>query len=399
MGASPTVVQSATGKKPRLPIVSSDRYEWVADISLPTLNAPYQLPTNGGIIPSDRFISSMRLEVEYRVTNPASGNPTAVLADAPFSFLENIHVEGYHRIRKAKEPFIDIRGADAREWNLIWYSRVPYVGIVVNGSAASAIVVTASATNDVRFFIEIPFWPEQMSLRQKLGYLLDAPNYDNLQLTLRIGDSFSLFSGQTTNPTFSAFGSATGSPRVRVGFCFAQFGKKYLDAITKGFLPGRVWRYAPQNDLTAGDIVNGATGSRLLNIPRGNRIRQILLKTGTKATTTSAGNNAYSALSDTILSNIKAYRGTNKVTKFFQDYQCAKQDVGFPYSIQPDVGYAYLDWAKRGVLFEHFDATGTVQGPTGDVDCYIAADIAGAAGQGFMAFVEELRGYPVLPLL
>jgi hypothetical protein len=383
-----------------LPLVGTDRYEWLADIALPSLNGMYQLPTQGGIIPSDRYIAKMRLEVEFRATNPASAGPTSVLADAPYSFLERIHIEGFHRLRQASEPFIDIRGADLREWNLAWYSRAPFTQILDNGTAATQIVITASHTNDVRFFVDLPFWPEQLSMRQKVGYLLDAPNYDRLVLSLFFGDSYSLFAGQTTAPTFTAYGSASGTPRVRVGFVYAQFGKNVMEAVTKGFQPARVWRYMPQSDLTSGDIVNGATQSRLLNVPRGHQIRSIMLKTGVKATTTSAGNNAYSTLSDAILSNIVVYRGTNKINKGkFQDFQCLKQDTAAVYSIQPDAGFAYLDWAKHGVLFEKLDATGLVQGPTGDVDLYVAADVTAGAGQGLTAVIEELRGYPRLPLM
>jgi hypothetical protein len=338
----------------------------------------------------------LRIAVEGRMTNPASGGPSAVLADAPYSLVERVHIEGYHRPRAAQEAFFDMRGSDCRQLFSIHEGRALSSYILVNGSAAAALSTAASATNDFRYYLDVIFPPcvpdvGQSDIRQQMGYILDAPNYDRLQLTLFWGDSYSVFSGQTTAPTFSAYGSAVGSPRARVQGIFCLGGKNHL---FQGFVPGRPWRYFVEN--TSGDIVSGATQSRQYNVPRGYRVRGVLYKSGVKATTTTSGNNAYSSLSDNIFSNLKFNYGTNKVIRFYQDSYANKEAVANGYLYRPDPGYGAFDFIKHGDFRETLDATKLIAGPTGDVDVFITADILAGANQASVWAVEEIRSIPIL---
>jgi hypothetical protein len=373
--------------------VAADRPEWIGDIPF-VANTPQVLPTQGGILPSDKYYYGLRLEFEGRMTNPAANGPTGVTADGVLSICERIHIEGYHRPRAAQEAFFDMRCSDAYEFFGLTTGRFGKKQFLDNGAAATNLVTTASHTNDWRFFVDIyfpPQWPSStVSLtKQQAGWLLDAPNYDRLQLTIYWADDKSPFTGQTTSPTFSAFGSATGSPRCRVQALYAMAGKNNLFT---GFVPGRVWRYFAEN--TTGDILANVTQSRQYNIPRGFKIARLLTKTGVKSTTTSSGNNAYNTLSDTILSNIKVNYGTNKIIQFHQDYLALKEAVSAANYIPPDTGYAMIDWIKNGHLGEALDAQSLVAGPTGDVDVYLSADTSGAANQAALYCVEELRGTP-----
>ncbi|HEV2498618.1 MAG TPA: hypothetical protein VGY31_03445 [Terriglobia bacterium] len=370
-----------------LRLVTLDREETISSIPF-TANAPATLPTQGGIIPSNRFLYGLKLHFRGRVTNAASGNPTAVLADAPWSIINLVDIQGYHRPRAKTEDFFNLRGPDIYQLNKNYSSSNPFVNYVVNGSSAAALSTAASATNDFEFILSIIFPPEKVGLMQQFGYLLDAPNYDSLVMNVYFADDKSLFSGQTTASTFSAFGSATGSPEVRVSGIFAQGGSQAF----QGFIPGRVWRYYKEN--VSGDIVSGATQSRQYNIPTGYQIRSILMKTGIKATTVSSGNNAYSSLTDSIFQNITVYRGTNNAVRLFRDYQTIKEASRQAYAILPDTGYALIDFCKHGALFEMFDATQLTAGPTGNVDFYLASDVAGAAGQASLFVCQEVRGKP-----
>jgi len=368
-----------------LRLVTMDREEFIASIPF-TLNSPATLPTNGGILPSDRFMTGLRLHFRGRITNPATGNPAAVLADAPWSIIDHIDIQGYHRPRASSEDFYNLRGTDIYELDKNYSSSNPFVGYQVNGGAATALSIVASATNDFEFMLNITFPPEKVGLQQQLAGLLDAPNYDRLVMKVFFADDKSLFSGQTIAPTFSAYGSAVGSPEVRVSGIFAQGGPNAF----KGFIPFRTWRYYAEN--SSGDIVSGATQSRQLNIPTGYRIRSILMKTGVKATTTSPGNNAYSSLSDSIFQNLNVFRGTNKSVWLARDYAGIKESTREAYAISPSTGYAILDWVRRGALFTAFDATQLTAGPTGNVDFYLASDIAGAANQAALFLIQEMRG-------
>lgn len=368
---------------------ATSRQEFIADISLSATNSVNMLPTNGGLIPNDRFMYGMFLQFEGRMTNPGSGNPTGTQADAPFSLLDTISIQGYHRVRGQNEPFINLRGPDLYNLDRLYTSHIPYV--VPNSQGAPVFTVslstTASATNDIRFMLYLPFVPLQIPVQAQLGWLLDAPNYDTLKLTINYSDDKSVFTGQTTAPTFSAFGSSTGNPRIRVQGQFALGGNSVF-----GFVPGRVWRYFQEN--TSGDIVNTVTASRQYNIPRGNKIRGILIKTGVKSTTATAGNNVYNTLSDTIFTNLKVQRGLNKTIRYYQDFFGPKTEIAHSYAMFAAQGYALIDFAQRGKLSEALDTVGLVAGPSGDTDLYVQADITGASNQAALFLVEELRGIP-----
>lgn len=383
MGSSAAVPQ-ASG------FISTGRPEQIADITVTGTNTAFQLPTNGGLLPNDRYILALLLQVSLRATNPASGNPTGQQIDAPYSYIDSVQVTGYNRVRGANEPFINVRGTDLLNLERIYGGRVPYV--VPNSQGAPvfnpSLSNSANATNDIRFVLEVPFSPKRIGVGAMMSWLLDAPNYDQLKLVVNVADDKSLFTGQTTAPTFSAFGSASGSPQVRVWGCFALGGSSVY-----GFVPGRVWRYYQEN--TSGDIVSVVSNSRQYNIPRGNRIRGILIKTGVKSTVASSGNNVYNTTSDTVFANVKVQRGLNKTIRFAADYFGLKFENERQYGIFPAVGYALIDWAERGTLREVLNTIGMVAGPSGDTDLYVQADVTGTSNQGALFLVEELRNMPV----
>jgi len=374
-------------------IVGFARHEWIADVPMSAVDQQFQLPTQGGQIPSDRFLKSLLLQYQGRMTNPSSGGPTGVLADAPMSIMERIHVGGYHRLRGAREEFIDIRGADLWQLTKLYAASVsnPYTTPKpgFGSTPASALNLSASAVNDIRIQFLLPFTPIGLPITQQKSWLLDAPNYDQLQLTIYNADALSVFTGQTTQPTFAAFGSTTGNPIVRVSGQYTMFGASR----GSGYVPGRVWRYFYEN-VASTNLVTGGTGLREYNVPRGNRIRCILIKTGVKATTTAASNNAYSTLSNTIWSNVKFMLGLNKQIRFWADFYSLQFDCTDSYGVTPDVGFGLIDFANQGTQSEVLNTVGLIAGPTGDTDVYLQTDIAGASGQADMALYEELRGLP-----
>jgi hypothetical protein len=330
----------------------------------------------------------MLLQWQGRITNPAGNGPTGILADAPFSLIDTIIVKGTHRIRGQQEPFINARGSDLRELARNYQSSAPNV----QGFPPS---LALNAANDIRFDIPVFFYPMSVTLPEKVDHLLDAPNYDALQLTLQVADDNSIYTyGARTAPAFTAFGSATGAPIIRVGLWIAQAGRTAFE----GFVPARIWRYF--NEDSTSDMTATAANVRLsnMNIPRGNRVRAILLKTGVNGTAVTAGNTAYVTLSNIILTNIKPFRGTNKVTRFYADYFQLQEDSRNAYSIAPSVGYGLLDYAQNQTVHESLDLTGAAAGPSGDVDVFLQADVTGAANQRLTALWEEIRGIPQYPV-
>lgn len=388
----------------RPPVVTFSADEWIADMplsALPNINA--QLPTQGGQIPNMRFIKSLKLWWEGRITNAGSNNPTGVTADGIFGLIDTIKIQGTHRIRGKQEQFINVRGPDLREWCAIYQGKFPGCYVSANGTlknasalgfsggfpsayANSLLTLTASQTNDIRFCIEVPFHPLGIGTGQVIDFLLDAPNYDNLTLSLVCGDDTSVFTyGTRGAPTFTAYGSASGSPQIRV---YGIFAKQGLSAFA-GFVPARVFRWFDEK--TGSTLTTTATGVRMNNINRGNKIRSLLFKTGTKSTTNTAGLNVYATLSDAIFSaNIYFMQGTNKQIRFFQNYIHMAEQTKAAYGIDYDAGYALLDFARNHTVRESLNLRAAVVGASGDVDTYLQTDVAGAANQAELAMYEEL---------
>ena len=372
----------------------SDREEWIADIGYVS-DAPAVLPTNSGALPNDRFMLGLRLEFQGRITMPSSGGPTVINADAPWSIMEKIDIQGYHRPRAQQEDFFNLRGVDAYTFFGMTRTRYPAFWNLVNSTLpySTSLVTTASSTQDIIFMLDIwfpPTWPGDPNFnRQQMLWSLDLPNYDKPVLTIYWGDLASLFGSWSTAPTLTAYGSASGLPRCRVTGIFMLFGQTNLG---KGFVPARTWRYFQEN--TTGDILNTVTQSRQYNVPRGYRMARVMAKTGVKSTVTTTGNNAYVTTSDTIFANLKFNYGTNKIIRFYQDFFAAKEATASEYANYPRTGYMMFDFIKHGNLSQALNEEALVAGPTGDVDIFITADITGASNQAAIFAVEELRGKP-----
>lgn len=376
MMASPNVTPNVVP-----PVSTMGRTELIGTINLLTTNTPFNLPTNGGLIPNDRFLSGIVLRLSGRVTNAAANNPTGTQADGFYALMDTITIEGQHLLRGTREQFVVARGPDLREKAGLYLGRFPRQTGTLN--------IAANAQVDFVAFLPIFFFPLGCPAAQQAYYLLDAPNYSNLKLTVQFGDDKSIYTGQTTASTFSAFGSGAGSPSIDVYGIFAQAGPQAF----KGYVPGRVFTTFNENTV---NLVNTATQQILFNLPTGFHLRSVLLKTGVKSAAVTSGNNAYNTLSDTILSNLKFQRGFNKNHRIYKTFDMIKEDGAMAYALSPDTGFALMDYAQHGTLKESMDATQLVSGATGDVAFNIVSDIAGAANQAALALFEELRYEPQL---
>jgi hypothetical protein len=342
----------------------------------------------GGLLPSDRWYWGLVCVWEGRITMPATGGPSAFTADGIPAIIERFTVQGYHRVRQQNQTFLDLRGADA--FVLGNY----YSGVNLFNEPAT-FSFSASANNDVRQYFVLPFVPAHTGPVSGAGYLLDAPNYDALQFSIQCGDVANVFASYTNAPTLSAYGSGTGSPVVRVNGLFALSGPSKFS----GQLPGRV--FVTYQEYTDSRMTATGTSVRLHDIVRGNYVRALTLKTGIKKIGVTAGNNAYSSVSNTILSNIKVFRGINTAVRDYPLYHDIREEnliagmvSGAASKQRIASGYARIDFAKHGLLSEAFDARPLVAGPTGQVDFYLSADVAGAANQGLVVITEEIRWAP-----
>jgi hypothetical protein len=319
----------------------------------------------------------LHLLLEGRVTRPASGGPTALSADGLAALVDRVKLSGFDRARGQPDVIVDIRGADLYELGNIW-------GAVQGGqlNLPTTFSFSANATNDFAIGMVLPFVPTGVSPYEQVKYLLDAPNYDALKLEIKFGDVASCFGSYTTAPTLSAFGSTSGAPRVRVSGYFALGGAgRFI-----GSVPGR--QFLTMDEVTGSLVETTAVQRRLLELPTGKFVRAITLKTGVRNTAVSSGNAAYASLSDTILSEIRVYRGLNNIVRYYPSYRLLKEEAAIMRSRRPATGYARIDFAGQGALGTSFDARALTAAATGRVDFYLAADVSGASNQGLVAIYE-----------
>jgi len=360
-------------------LTTLNRFEHLANIAY-VANTPTNLPTQGGQIVDTRWLWGLLLTVEGRATMPASAGPSALSADGIAQLIERITVEGTHRVRQRQEKFFDLRGADAKFLSdLFSLNALP--------SLPTTWSFTGSATNDFRFHVLVPFVPMGMPAREGASYLLDVPNYDTLKLVLQWGDAVSCF-GSGTAPALTAYASASGAPQARVAGLWALAGaSRFTNRV-----PGRTFRYF--TEVSGSLMTTSATGQRIIDIPRGNFMRGILLKTGTKQTVTS-GNNAYATLVESVLNNLKVNRGINRPVRYWplQEQIRVENVLARGYS---RAGYAFIDFAKNSILAESFDARSLTSGASGQVDFFLEADVTGAANQATLLIWEEIQNLPLV---
>ena len=364
-----------------VPVTAFSRVEYIDSITF-TTNSTQTLRTNGGLLPNDRFMNGLLLEFRGRLTMPATTGPTAVQGSAHAGIIERVTVEGYHRIRKQQEKFIDLRGDDIE-----LLQRVYCPGSLIK--TPTSISVTANATNDMVVQLAIPFTPLRLSASVQTGFLLDAPNYESLKLTVQWGDYTSVVVPGSTAATWSAYGSTTGNPELRVYGQFAIQKTRFAN-----FVPGRVFRYF--QEITGSPVTTTATGYRLWDVPRGFDIRSVILKSGVKATDTTAGNNAFASLTD-FLTDIRFNIGLGKYVRRYMDGNAVYADIAQSYNLASRItGFNALDFAQYGQPGEVLNTRGLISGPNGNVDTYISADVAGASNQAVVALIEEWRYRPVM---
>jgi hypothetical protein len=357
------------------------RLEYIGDITY-TANSAAQLNRQGGNLPTEKYLWGLILTVRGRATMPSSGGPSALSADGPYSIINEIVVEGYHRPRAQLEKFVDLPGPDAY-WTGVWFNEGAPPSLPTSWS------FSANATNDFEFHVILPFVPMRVSPLEQMNYLLDAPNYESLRLTIYWADAASMFGSYTNAPTFSAYGSASGSPVCEVHGVFALAGARRFAGVSMG----KLWRQYQR--VTGSLMTTTATNVRLLDLPKGHYIRSLVLKCGVLSTTVTSGNVAYASLNDNI-ANINVMRGLNNTVRYFKRPSIQRAQWSIFRDQVPPVGYTIIDFALTSLLGESFNARDLVAGPSGSVDFYLQADVTGASNQALTVLIDEVRQLPVV---
>jgi len=359
------------------------RAEYINNIDY-AANSERNLPGEGGSLPRNRHFWGLMLRFRGRATMPASGGPSALIGpEGILGLVERIVVEGFFVPQGTNERIVDLRAADLYYLNLLYLPRV-------SPPTPTTWNFDANAANNFEFTLILPFVPLGVSPFEQAKYLLDAPNYNPLKLTIRWSDVNSVFGSYTNAPTLSAYGSSTGVPTCEVTGIFSLGGKDRF----AGTMPGRLWRYF--QDVTDAARTS-ANGVRIIDLPKGHFLRHIIVKTGRVASGTSSGNTAFTSLGD-VLTEINLYRGLNTpVRRWFRQADIRELFKLAQANSYADIsaGIAPIDFALSGALGESFSARNLVAGPSGTVDFYLSGNVTGYSNGLFTFVFEEIRRLPV----
>lgn len=324
-------------------------------------------------IPKEKWISGFLLEFEGRVTvTVADAGP--VHPEAPQSLIELIRLEGQHKSLGQREIF-RLRGSTA----------VEYANIYAGGRALSLNdggLDGAVASYDFRIFYMVSATLEALSPAQQVFYMLKGDDWRTLSLRLSFGDRSSLFDAATGTVAFTAFGSATGAPRVRVHLL-----RPLMRNARNAIIPAIVHRSF--RELTGVMTASNLTDAFIAELNIGKLYRSLLIKTGVIATTAppSAGVNVFASLSDDIMTRPKL-KLDGKIIRDAFDWRASKEYSAWAYNRTQRVGYHLYDFAEQHDIAQAFPA----QGLTRDRRFELHGDLTAAANQRAELIETEIEG-------
>jgi hypothetical protein len=162
------------------------------------------------------------------------------------------------------------------------------------GSAA------ATGTNyDVNFVIVCPFVPRGIPKLQQMMFLVRNDEWATFDIYVTFGDATSVIKFATSQVvTFTDYASASGVPRVRLSVVRTILGE------ARGLIQPALMR---RQFLPLSTILTSATltDAPIQDLDVGFKVVAYLVKTGVQETTTTGGVNAYSSLSDSVITRPK----------------------------------------------------------------------------------------------
>lgn len=257
---------------------------------------------------TDRKIKWIDFHFRGRVTNAATG-PTlrtgpsllgANNSNIVFSLIQQITIRGQH-LKYGSQTLFQMRGEAAAEFiALMLPNYIPEYTVSANGAAPvrfGALSTTLAQTNDIEFVLPIPMFPPDVSSADAVMYAVHGPDWPgNLFVDLLFADGTAL---ATANPptSFTAYGSASGSPSVDILTERPLLGKDYMAAIRAAL----TYRISFTQQPTTTVVSGGGTGVKLSDLQVGKDTSRIFLKTGTQGAGQSAQVIAFGSLSDSIV--------------------------------------------------------------------------------------------------
>jgi len=316
-------------------------------------------------VPVGEAVAGLKGVLRMRVVI-ATANMTTVAAEAIASYVNRIFINGASA-KFGQQTLWDCSGGTLFAWPRIFQNRDNslYIGStaatytrinVASGTGVLGVPNTTPAatfgntgTYDIEIHYDIPFVPVLGSSQRlnQLAYALRAEDWPNgLNVQFFFGDQNSFGTIGTATFTFTAFGSASGTPVMNV------YTNTVLLNDLRSSHPSAVMIRQEQPAVQAVT----AQGNNILFItPTRQRLMNILMKTGT----TLGGavpNVSFGVLSDFIVGNV-LLRFNGTTPRNFQDWWAQKEYYGLQFESTIPGGYAPISFIEASNFNAALDAT------------------------------------------
>jgi hypothetical protein len=349
----------------------------------------------------NRPMESITIKLAFRLVVGAY-DFTSVTPEHFLNLLSQIQLNGIHRVYGNLTP-IQISGATAWNWQQMFHSFGSGNALFVNGercipvgsaytlrnSAGTAVFAGAAGTYDVEIHYEIPLglsFPASAGEAQRDVSFLYLPQdwADSLQLKLTFGDRTSLGVPQaSTTTTFTAYGSATGSPTFSIHLNYSILG-----AFGNALRPGVVIR----NEQSFASFVSLVNRTRLSLLQK-QITSNVIFKTGLQSTVTNAPP-VFTTLVDNMLDQTQLIVD-NKPIRNNSDNMIAKTYGGRNFDTVWPGGYNGFSFVDSQNPLTAYRGDGLQGGSTFEIDTNV---ISANAANLILMVQEQIFGGPFPPL-
>lgn len=338
-------------------------------------------------VPIARAIESFHFIWRGRLVIGTADYTTGV-PEAPQTLIERIVIRGNHS-RWGNQVFTDISGATAFA-SLKCYG--PKGNVALNGTTliaelgsplpSTGINAGAQGTYDLEIHYEVPAGPwGAWNARMVAPYLWREENYGNsIQIEVTVGDRTSLGTpagGSTT--TWTAFGSATGSPSIEMYANYSMLGP------LQGF-GGDANGIVMRSEIVAAPSLTAATsGTQLGAQLRKSVTTNLLIKSGVILTGTTSGVNVFASLSDTQLARTRIMAAQQPIKDLRTNY-ATKAYYAQKFQSYAPQGYLPISWIEGGSIFAALRAQDMKDGSQFNIE----TDLVSANANNRQQWVQEM---------
>jgi hypothetical protein len=345
-----------------------------------TAVSPLVLPSS---VKTDKFIWGMQVRFHGRIA--VGGTGFTPLTNALWNLIQEFRVYGTHAKYGAQVPFRQ-RGATVADYSRIFGQGFTPTATVLKGGVAGTFDGTASTNFDVDVIWTLIFPPGDIPLADQIvNGALKGPDWaGDLHLAMDTTDGTAL--GTTAaNITFTAYGSASGSPQLLVSLIRPNMTVALMNAISPAI--------CFKTYITLDTLLQGSSFSNqqiaLLNIGKGTT--RIILKSGTLQTSTTTGVAVFASLSNSIITLSAPFLDGKPLKNPYSNLEM-REYGNFFYKTDSPTGYQVLDWIEGRNVLSAFPSQGLTAARRFEVD----GSIVGASNQGGERIQEELLGSPVI---